>query len=286
MEFETLIYDKRDFIGTITLNRPERLNAISRTLSREFTGLLQEIERDDEVRVIILTGAPRADGRPCFSAGYDLLEMREKGLSSAAQELGHTLEEGLLRTLQGVAEGIDARSPLFTKVVSLRKPTIAAIDGTCTAGGFELALCCDLRIAAETAQFSDLHMKNLGSIGGAGLQTLLPRIVGIARAKELIWTGDVIDGRRAEHIGLVNRVCAPDQLMNEARKLAQQLAAMRPTGMQVSKIVINASTSQSTYDSLRFSDLCSSLLRYMSPEDQKESFEAFAQKRNPNFRDR
>jgi len=255
MKYENLIYAKEDGIGTVTMNRPHRLNAMSQALRQELEDLLEEMERDDEVRVMILTGAPRPDGRPCFSAGADIKEMDE-------------LAAGEARDMIQFA---------YNRLEAFPKPTIAAIDGICTAGGLEVAMCCDLRLAAETAQFCDLHMKNLGILGGGGLQTWLPRLVGAAKAKELVWTGEVIDGREAWRIGLVNRVSTSQRLMEDARELALKLAANSPLAMKLSKMVINSSLSQGIYESLRFSAFCESLLRYMSPKEMTDAFRAFSQ---------
>lgn len=277
MKYENLIYSKEDGIGTVTMNRPHRLNALSQALRQELENLLEEMEGDDEVRVMILTGAPRPDGRPCFSAGADIKEMDELGTTVQAKTLG-TPEEGLLKTLWAAGEARDMIQFAYNKLEAFPKPTIAAIDGICTAGGLELAMCCDLRLAAETAQFCDLHMRNLGILGGGGLQTWLPRLVGVAKAKELVWTGEVIDGREAWRIGLVNRVSPPQRMMEDATELALKLAANSPLAMKLSKMVINSSLSQGIYESLRFSAFCESLLRYMNPKEMTDAFQVFTQK--------
>lgn len=148
----------------------------------------------------------------------------------------------------------------------------------CTAGGLELALCCDLRVAATTAQISDLHMKNLGLLGGGGLQTHLPHAVGLMRAKEMVWLCEPMDGNEALRIGFVCRVFPPEKLVEGALNMARKLASYPPLAMKFSKMVINASVSQGVYDSLRFSAFCESLHRYMRGQDVAKAFEAFTQR--------
>ncbi len=281
-KFENLLYDEEAAVGIITLNRPERLNAFSSGLQQELDGLLDELEKRDQVRCVIITGAPRADGRPCFSAGADMKQMAESGTASLRLDMiGKTPEEAILASIQDGAEGADSLGPLpLSRVYRFSKPLIAAVDGICTAGGLELAMCCDLRIVAETAQISDLHMKNLGRLGGAGVQTRLPQLVGLAKAKEIIWTGIPIDGREAYRIGWANQVCASDELMDRAKSLAKTLASMNPFGMRVSKVVLNASLSQTTYESLRFADLLHLLAGFMRPKNFAAGVEAFAKRRD------
>jgi len=279
-KLDYLLYEEEDGVGIITLNRPERLNALSIGLQQELAGLLDDLEKSEGTRCVIITGAPRPDGRPCFSAGADIKEMTERGGTSLRlAKIGKTIEEALLASIRDGVEGEDSIGELpLSRVSRFTKPLIAAIDGICTAGGLELALCCDLRIVAESAQITDLHLKNLGRLGGAGVQTRLPQLVGLAKAKELLWTGTQIDGKEACRIGLANQVYPPDELMTGARSLAKKLAGMDPFGMRVSKLVLNASLHQTTYESLRFSDLLYFLHGYMKPGKFGAGVEAFVKK--------
>ncbi len=277
---EGLIYEEEEGIGLITLNRPERLNALSIPLQKGLDELLDELENRDEVRCVIITGAPRRDGRPCFSAGADIKEMKERGGASLRlAKIGKGLEGALWASMRDNVEGEDSQGTLtLSRVYRFAKPLIAAIDGICTAGGHELALCCDLRIVAETAQISDMHMKNLGRLGGGGIQTRLPQCVGLAKAKEILWTGLPFDGKEAYRIGWANQVCPSGELIETAKKLARIIASMNPLGLRVSKLVLNASLNQTTYESLRFSDLMYFLAGYVEPKGFASGVEAFTQK--------
>jgi enoyl-CoA hydratase/carnithine racemase len=255
--YNTFLYQMQDGIATVTLNRPERLNAISLEMVRELRQLVAEIEREDEPRVIIFTGAPRPDGRPCFSAGADLKELPTVDFHMFQVEINY----------------------VFNRITDLSKPTIGAIDGICTAGGLELALTLDIRVASETAEIRDLHMKTLGYLGGS-LQTWLPRVVGTSKAKEIAWTGEVLDGKEAWRIGLANRVFPPEKLMEETRGLAARIAAMRPLALKWSKNSFNASLELQRQESLHYDDFCRSMVG--PPVDAAIDF---AKKRPPSFRD-
>ena len=277
-KFETILFQKDGGVGIIKLNRPERLNAISLALQEEVITLLGDLEKDDEIATVILTGAPRADGRPCFSAGADIKEMREKGGTYTQAALGG-LEEGLLKTFSVLSESKNmAYQSFWNKVQDFSKPLIAAIDGVCTAGGLELAMRCDIRVVAETAEIRDLHLKNLGILGGGGLQTWLPRLINVGKAKELIWTGDPIDGREAWQLGFAQRLAPAGKVLEVAKELAQKIAAMPTLALRISKVAINNSLDTGVYDSLRFSSMAEALLRLLKSEEQAKARDAFVKK--------
>lgn len=277
-EFENILFERDGRVGIITLNRPSNLNALSLALQDEMATLLEELDKDDGIGTVVITGAPRPDGRPCFSAGADIKEMRELGGSYTQKALG-TLEEGLLKTLSAVAEGKSVPYHSFwNKVQDFSKPLIAAVDGICTAGGLELAMRCDIIVVSETAEIRDQHMKNLGILGGGGLQTWLPKLVKPGKARELIWTGDAIDGREAWRIGLAQKVSPPDRLMADTRELAGKIAAGPVVALKLSKVAINSSISSGVYDSLRLSSLAEAMLRYLKSEEHAKAREAFVRK--------
>ncbi|MBI2918857.1 MAG: enoyl-CoA hydratase/isomerase family protein [Chloroflexi bacterium] len=233
MAYQFIKLDRDGPVAVITLNRPERLNAIGIQMVHDMNDALDEIEKDQSIRVYIVTGAPRAGGRPCFCAGADLRMMVEENPPRT-----FTLEI----------------NELFNRVEDLMKPSIAAIDGVCTAGGIELAEACDLRVAAETAQISDLHLKNLGNgLGGAGASTRLTKIVGPARAKELILTGGVWDGKKAEQVGFANWCVPGSQLLPAAKDVASKIAAMRPQGVAAALIHCDMTLNMDFYQALRYS---------------------------------
>lgn len=212
MAYETIKYEAiEEHIVLITLNRPQRLNALNITLFEELSDAVDRIDRDDDVRVFMITGAPRADGRPCFSAGADMRSAEERGPTP------HWLANGVI-------DHID----------DMHKPSIAVIDGICTTGGGELVWACDMRVAAETAQISDWHLKTTGAgIGGWGAATRLTRLIGVDKAKEMLLTGMVVDGVEAKAMGLVNRVYPSDKLMDGALEMARAISGMRPDGVKL-----------------------------------------------------
>ena len=263
MAYQNIEYEKEDNIGIITLNRPEVLNALSQKLFEELDSLLTEIERDDDVGAYILTGKPRADGRPCFSAGGDLKQAPD--LESRKPE------QIVFDTLYAMTTGKNVTG-LAGSVVSLEdlgkfsKLSIAAIDGICTAGGLELALGCDIILVSETAQISDLHVKNLGLIGGAAVCTRLARRVGVSKAVELCCTGDIIDGREAHRIGLANQLFSPDKLLVGAREMAKKIACMRPAAVSMVKATCKAIYDMDYGLAYRFADVCSMALHFGADE--------------------
>ena len=233
MSYQTLLYNKRDHIVTITLNRPERLNAFNQTLFEEMYDALGKIEEDADARVWLLTGSPRPDGRPMFSAGLDLKSRAEKG----------PIPDWL-------------PTAVMNRIDDLLKPSIAVIDGICTTGALEMALAFDIRLASDRAQFSDWHLKNVGvGIGMWGGGTRLSRLVGPAKAKQLILTGQPIDGKEAHRIGLVNEVYPAAKLMEGALEMAGQIAAMRPEGVKVTLSFLDTNLDMQKHQALRWSKL-------------------------------
>ena len=214
----------------LRINRPDAMNALDGRVLFELIAAVKRANRDDSVRCMVLTGAPRADGRPCFSAGDDLKEAAA-GLHPAGNpgnKLCNAIDESL-------------------------KPSIAVIDGVCTTGALELALACDLRVVAETAQISDWHLARLGSgLGGWGASTRLSRLVGVAQAKDMILTGKVIDGNEALRIQFAQRVVASEQLWDEAMAMAGSIAAMSPEGVQMTMAHLSRVEDLSKEESLRF----------------------------------
>jgi len=214
--FPMLLIDKADGVATVTMNRPEAMNAMSTGLRAALADALDELNADPEVRVAILTGA----GERAFTAGLDLKELGSdpKGMR-AANATGRDMNP---------VRALDA----FTK------PVIAAVNGVAITGGFELALACDVIIASTNARFADTHAR-VGITPGWGLSQKLSRLIGIYRAKELSLSGNFLDAQTAYDWGLVNRVVAPEELMPAARKLAQDMATI-PLAMSVQyKAMIN-----------------------------------------------
>ena len=210
--FETIRYDQRDDgIVVLTLDRPERLNALSGPLLDELAAAVERINADPDVRVFLIRGAPRPDGRPCFSAGVDV--------QAFADGQGVTEEQGFALT---------------NRIDDLLKPSIAVIDGVCTTGGGEIALACDFRVVARTARISDWHLAKLGTgLGAWGASTRWARECGVTNAKQMLLTGRVIDGDEAFRIGFASAVFESTELEAGALAMAQQIAGMNPAGVKL-----------------------------------------------------
>lgn len=217
MDYQTIRFEKRDSIGYLTLHRPEKLNAISREMLAELRHVLAAIDKDDEVRVVILTGAGRA-----FSAGFDISgERREKEI--------YELEPDEWR--EHIKEDIDT----FLMIWHLSKPVIAAINGYALAGACELAQICDIKIASDRAVLGEPEVRF-----GTGPPLLItPFSVGLTKAKELLLTGDMIDAHEAERLGMINRVVPHDQLMAECERTARKLMKIAQVGLKMNKIAVN-----------------------------------------------
>ena len=212
---------KDNGIATVTLNRPEKLNALNREMRGMFCRAMQELRDDQTVGVVIITGAGRG-----FSAGLDLNELGAEGIREAGGA-----------TFISVVEDMEA-------------PVLAGVNGYAVTGGFELVLACDIVIAAENARFADTHAR-VGVMPGGGMSARLPRAVGVRKAKELSLTGNYLDAREAERLGLVNRVVAADQLMATANDIARQILGADQRVVRQMKRLINLATEAPLGDGLR-----------------------------------
>jgi enoyl-CoA hydratase/carnithine racemase len=231
MGYETLRLERRgDAIAIITLNRPQRLNAINRTLLHELDAALDEIERDDAIRVFLLTGAPRADGRPCFSAGFDLKSIAEAG-----------------RPERGLGQHVTDRLDDFLK------PSIAVVDGVCSTGGGELAMAADLRLVGEKLELSDWHLKNLGiGLGEWGAATRWARLAGAQKAKQVMLTGCVLGAAEAVSCGWAIAQHPSDRLMDAALEMAGAIAGMNPKGVRATLLHLDRTEDLTRDQSLRW----------------------------------
>jgi len=260
LEYRYLLYSKEGGIGTVTVNRPEVLNALSQSVYAELYGLFEEIEEDGKVHVVILTGS----GGKAFVAGADI---------AAMQPLDSTDMRGF----------IDISRKAFDRIHTLSKPVIAVINGFALGGGCELAMCCDLRVASENARFGQPEI-GLGIIPGGGGTQRLSRIVGVTKAKELVYTGDIIDAHTAYSIGLINKVVSPDALMSEANELARKMVTKSSVILSLAKKAINSGMNVDLSSGLDLEAECFALC--FSTEDQKEGMSAFLEKRKPAFKGR
>jgi E-phenylitaconyl-CoA hydratase len=259
---DTVLFELIDHVAIITLNRPEVRNAMNRELREALTGALQRAREEDEIRVVIITGAGRT-----FSAGADLKERAQVGRSGDAE----------------VASVIDASRVSGFARLSMEKPFIAAIDGYCLAAGFELSLICDIRICTPEARFGLPEIVRGFFPGGGGPQRLI-RAIPQAVAMEMILTGDPIDAATALLAGLVSRVVPEPELLPSARQIAQRIAGHAPLAVKAAKEVTQAALDETLEQSLRFG----SALRWIigQTEDAREGPRAFTERRAPQYRGR
>jgi enoyl-CoA hydratase/carnithine racemase len=252
LEFNDILVENTDGVAIITLNRPAQLNSLMMASIEELNQALDTIEADDSIGVVVISGSPRPDGRPCFCAGLDLKEIAENGVPRLTRGGTNGAIEGL--AVLGVIE--NPFMLLCDRLESFPKPTIAAIDGICTGGGLEIALCCDFRIVAETAKVSDLHLKNLGVIGGGGATVRLTHAVGPSKAKEIAFTGEPLSGEEAYRIGLANKVVPSAELLAGAKDFAGKMVSISSSGLRLAKASIHATLNMNLRDALRYSYVC------------------------------
>jgi enoyl-CoA hydratase len=253
LTYQTLLFSKENGIGTVTINRPQAANAMNDLAYSELLQLFQEIEQDQEIRVVILTGA----GEKAFVAGTDITNMAK--LSAAeARAFAYKLKK------------------TFDLIWNMDKPIIAAVNGYALGGGAELAMSADIIIASENAKFGQLEI-NVGIIPGSGGTQRLQRLIGINRAKELIYTGKMIDAKTAYEYGMVNKVVPIADLMKEARALANTLLEKSGAILKLAKSAINNGANVDLNTGLNIEVECFS--QCFATEDQKEAMAAFLEKR-------
>jgi enoyl-CoA hydratase len=260
MEFKFITYDKSEGIATITLNRPEALNAFSKEVIEEIMHALEELKNDENVRVVVLTGA----GEKAFSAGADIKAM-----------VGMTALKARELSLMG--------ERLCLALENLEKPVIAALNGYALGGGLEVAMSCDLRIASENARVGQTEI-NIGLIPGWGGTQRLTRLIGRTKAKELVFTGRMIDAKTAEQLGIVNMVLPADKFRETVRQFALELASKAPVAIRVAKALINKGADISLDSALALEREGFAVVA--STEDLKEGVSAFTEKRKPVFKGR
>lgn len=260
MELANVTLEKEGKIAIVTINRPKALNALNSDTLKDIETVVDELAKDDEVYAVIVTGA----GEKAFVAGADITEMKD------------------LNAIEGRKFGI-LGNRVFRKIENLDKPVIAAVNGFALGGGCELSMACDIRIASSKAKFGQPEV-GLGITPGFGGTQRLARIVGTGMAKEMIYTAKIIKADEALRIGLVNRVADPEKLMDEAKELANTIAAQAPIAVKLCKSAINHGIqcdidTALMYESEAFGEC-------FSTADQKEGMTAFTEKREKNFKNK
>jgi enoyl-CoA hydratase/carnithine racemase len=258
MAYETLIVETRDHVGLIRLNRPQALNALNAKLMDELSDALAKFDADDHVGAVVITGSDKA-----FAAGADIKEMQAKSFVDAFRE--------------------DFITANWEAAARCRKPVIAAVAGYALGGGCELAMMCDFILAAETAKFGQPEI-NLGVMPGAGGTQRLTRFVGKSKAMEMNLTGRFMDAAEAERAGLVSRIVPAEDLVEEAVAVAAKIAAKSAVAVMATKEAVNRAYETTMAEGVRFERRLFHAL--FATEDQKEGMAAFAEKRQPQFKDR
>lgn len=257
MEFKYTLYEKRDGISTITINRP-KVNVMNEETVLEILSRLEDAGKDEDVKVVVITGA----GEKAFCAGLDLTTMKDINVIKAVE----VTKRGQKLTLA---------------IEELGKPVIAAINGYAFGGGLELAMACDIRVASENARVGQTEV-NVGLIPGWGGTQRLPRLVGKGIAKELVFTGKMIDAKTAERIGLINLVVPPEKLKSAVEELAKVIMSKPPIAIKLAKELINNSIETDQRTGLIHEAEAFGILT--STEDFREGVSAFLEKRKPEFK--
>ncbi|MCU0240183.1 MAG: enoyl-CoA hydratase-related protein [Pyrinomonadaceae bacterium] len=255
--YETILVEKRGNVAVLTINRPDKLNALGYKVHAEGVDALEKLRKDEQVRVLVITGS----GEKSFIAGADISEFVEQ---TPVTQRNHFYEK-----------------TLFNSIDAFPKPVIAMINGFCLGGGCEVALACDIRIASEKARFGQPEI-NLGIIPGGGGTQRLTKLVGEGKSMEMILTGDMIDANTALNIGLVNHLYSPEELEAKTMEMANKIAEKSPIALQLAKESVKLASKSNLDEGLRREvDLFAICF---STEDKKEGVSAFLEKRKPVFK--
>ncbi|MHC1635232.1 MAG: enoyl-CoA hydratase/isomerase family protein [Candidatus Methanospirareceae archaeon] len=257
-KYENIIYEKKEAVATITLNRPKALNALNTPLMTELQDALRDAEADENIRVIVITGA----GEKAFCAGADIPEILEKSPVEA---------RNWSMWLHDITRYMER----------LQKPIIAKINGYCLGGGLELAMACDFRIASDRSRFGQPEI-NLGIIPGAGGTQRITRLIGKTKAMELDMTGDHIDANEAYRLTLVNKVVPAEELDKATDELIQKLLSKSPVTLGIIKLAVNKGIEMDLDRALYYEAECFGSA--LSTEDAREGLKAFLEKRKPEFK--
>jgi enoyl-CoA hydratase len=259
MSYETLRVEVEDRVAVVTIHRPEKLNALNATVRRELIEAMDALGRDDDVRVVVLTGA----GDRAFVAGADLVEFAERTPLEQRQVL--------------------SGRRIYDAMTGCPKPTIAMVNGYALGGGCELAMACDIRVAGRSAKMGQTEIR-VGLIPGGGGSQRLPRLVGLGQAMRMALTGDILDAAEALRIGLVDVLVDDDELHQHTLDMARRIAAHSPVALRLAKEALQAAAEAPLAEGLRLEREL--FVTAFASEDRQEGVNAFLEKRTPEFRGR
>ena len=264
MTYQDILVEQRDAVAIVTFNRPERMNTMGGSLVEETIAALTSFQQDSAIRAVIITGA----GGRAFCAGADVQDLQESAEEPTAMERRRYVQSAQQLTLA---------------IRQLERPVIAAVNGVAAGGGCDIALACDIRIASEHARFGEVFAR-IGLFPGTGGTYFLPRVVGIAKALELIWTGDVIDASEAERLGLVSRVVPAAELLEASLALARRLAQGPPLAISLAKTAVYQGLDLDIHAAFEYAATAESIT--LTSVDHREGVTAFREKRSPHFQGR
>lgn len=259
MEFKNILFTREGDLSTITINRPDQRNALDLLTRKEIFQALQSVREDNTIKVLIITGS----GDKAFAAGADI----------------HMLKE--MKPMESFEFFERFSHKLYDEIENLEIPVIAMINGYCLGGGCELAMACDIRIASEKARFGHPEV-NLGVIPSGGATQRLPRLIGIGRAKELIFTGRIIDAAEAKQMGLVNQVVPIKELEKTVKEIASEIAGKGPVSIRLAKKALNEGLKGNFNTAMRYEIALQSVC--FATMDHLEGIQAFLEKRKPEFK--
>jgi enoyl-CoA hydratase/carnithine racemase len=263
-KFENIVFSKEGYVAKIALNRPERLNAINREMEQELIEILANVTKDEDIKVLVLTGAGRA-----FCSGGDVSENMVEEYGGSVQKVSDTFHH--------IYQGI------IFRLFDLDIPTIGMINGAAVGLGFDLALACDIRIGSENARFMVAFTK-MGLTPAAGGAWLMPRVMGLAKAMELVYTADFLEAEEALRLGVLNRLVPATSLEKETMALARKIGGNSPLANRLAKLQLHKGLNTDLGMALELGSTCQAIC--LTSEDTREALIAFREKRKPIFKGR
>jgi len=276
MKFQTITLEKKDQIATLTLNRPEAMNAVNEQMANDLTAAMADLSDDEESRVLVIKGAGRAF---CVGGDFDYSKVRTGEVALEDLKVWPEVERQVKR---GKLPPKPQRQ-IILGLQNLDKPTVAVIDGFAAGLGFDMALACDMRIGSPKARFT-VGYTTAGIPPDSGGAWLMPRVMGLGKALEYIFTGDTCTADEAYRIGILNRLVPSEQLEEETQKLARKIANGSPIAFRLSKLMVYKGLDMDLDTALAFAMACVTIAT--SSQDHKEAIKAFADKKLPQFKDR